>query len=408
MFDTTQDTLIGSAAYVDQQAGLPAELLELIRVTTPQGVVLVEEAAEDPDEPGEEDPANTLYGSDAAVQWLTQRARERRGYSALPLSLYDMTAIDFMRYMNEPDCRVEVPAMLADEVAAMLAQDAESAAAAAPAILRSIGEGEPETSASDVLASESWRMLDGLAQLSVPVLDSVAIDSSDAIERLTTALTLAQGESMESMTTGAKIAHVSRLQQLSNQLDLRQRLPVVLIQNRDRASSESAAQIQRMAQSLDIEWLGSSTSPLSGCPIVFFDYDAWESYLALAYIGAQETVRMPSTGREIQTVYAMLPANVVMCSHDHNGLPHAGYELAEVPGRARAVAGNGRVAAIQYAYSNALPSAITYRAGLSVLADSIGLDPDLAETMHSPMLVRVMHHEALTADIGVETNTPAK
>lgn len=408
MLETAQDTLIGSAAYVDQQAALPAEQLDLIRITTPQGVVLVEEGAEDPDAADGEDPANSLYGSAEAVQWLTQRASERRGYSALPLSLYDMTAIDFMRYLHEPDCRVEVPAMLADEVAAMLAQDAKIAAAQAPAILRSVGQGEPEASASEVMASDSWQLLDGLARLSVPLLDSVAIDGAAAIERLTDALTLAQGESMEGMTTIAKIAHVSRLQGLTNQLNLRQRLPVVLIQNRDRASSESAQQIQRMAQGLDMEWLGTSTSPLSGCPIVFFDYDAWDGVLSWANMGAQEIVTMPSTGRQIQTCYAMLPASAVLCSHDHNGQGHAAYELPEAPGRARAVAGNGRVAAIQYAYSNALPAAIDYRAGLIALADSIGLSPGMAETMHAPMLVRVMHHADLTADIGVETNTPAQ
>ena len=162
-----------------------------------------------------------------------------------------------------------------------------------------------------------------------------------------------------------------------------------------------------MAMGLDIDWLGASSSPLSGCPIVFFDYDAWQNVLPLSHIGSTELVRMPSTEREIQTAYALLPAGALLCSHNHQGLPCAGYELSEAPDRARAVAGNGRAAALQYAMANALPSAMVYRAGLKAVADSIGLDPELAESMPMPVLVRVMHHADLAAEIGVETNTPA-
>lgn len=418
MPDTTQNQdsshidlqfLPGSVEYVDQVTSIQtAEQLELIRITTPQGVVMVEEGDEDPDaEDGAEFSANSLYGTDEAISWLVDRASQRRGASALPLDLYSMSAIDFKRWLDEPDCQVEVPFSIAAEIEAILSQEAEDADAQQPAILRSIGEGEPEPSASDVLASESWQLLDGLALVSMPVLDSVTIDSSEAIERLTETITMEQGKSMEGMTTMAKIAHAGNLHKLSDQLELRQRLPMVTIQNRDRASSESAAQIQRMAMGLDIDWLGASSSPLSGCPIVFFDYDAWQNVLPAGQMGSTELVRMPSTGREIQTIYALLPAGVLLCSHDHMGLPCAGYELSEAPDRARAVAGNGRAAALQYAMAHGLPSTTAYRAGLKAVADSIGLDPGLADSMPMPVLVRVMHHADLVADIGVETNTPA-
>lgn len=418
MTDTTQDQhtgpidldfLPGSEAYVDQLASMmPADQLELIRITTPQGVVMVEEGSEDPDaDEGAEFAANSLYGADEAINWLVDRARQRRGASALPLDLYSMGAIDFKRWLDEPDCMVEVPFSIAGEIEAILAQDAEEADSQQPAILRSIGEGEAESTTSDVLGSDSWQLLDGLALVATPLLDSVTIDSAEAIDRLTETITMEQGKSMEGMTTMAKISHASHLHKLSDQLDLRQRLPQVTIQNRDRASSESAAQIQRMAMGLDIDWLGASSSPLSGCPIVFFDYDAWQNVLPIGQIGSTELVRMPSTGREIQTVYALLPAGVLLCSHNHQGLHCAGYELSEAPDRARAVAGNGRAAALQYAMANGLPSATAYRAGLKAVADSIGLDPELAESMPMPVLVRVMHHADLVAEIGVETNTPA-
>lgn len=417
MTDTTQTQdsslidlpfLPGSVEYVQQVgSSLPAEQLDMIRITTPLGVVMIEEGEEDPDaEDGAEFAANSLYGSDEAINWLIDRAHQRRGESALPLDIYSMSAIDFKRWLDEPDCVIEVPFVIAGEVDAMLATDAQETQAQMPAILRSVGEGEPEPSASETLASESWQLLDGLALVATPLLDSVTIDSTEAIARLTDTITLEQGKSMEDMTTMAKIAHASYLHKLSSQLELRQRLPLVTIQNKDRASAESAEQIQRMAMSLDIEWLGASSSPLSGCPIVFFDYDAWQNMLPASQTGSTELVRMPSTGREIQTLYALLPASVLLCSHNHQGLPCAGYELSEVPDRARVVAGNGRAAALQYAMANGLPSAMTYRAGLKAVASSIGLDPALAETMPMPVLVRVMHHADLAAEIGVETNTP--
>lgn len=168
----------------------------------------------------------------------------------------------------------------------------------------------------------------------------------------------------------------------------------VVLQNRDRSTAASVAQMNAIASSPDYLRTGASRTMDTGAPVVFGDLPAG------AVTGRTEMVA-DGRGERIQTQYAVVDAGDVLTSNHADGSPIAEY-AAGAPGKLRAVAGNARTAGLAEAYRR--NTAGTYKQELAQDATSLGIDPAAVAAMQSPILVRIMDAADVTADIGDRSN----
>lgn len=174
-----------------------------------------------------------------------------------------------------------------------------------------------------------------------------------------------------------------------------QALKHVVLQNRDREGAASIAQMQQIASNPDYNRVSISRQLGEGSPVVIDEVN-----LPDAQRGREE-VAVDGQGRSIRTRYAVVEATDLLASHTADGQAVKGYERGE-GGKLRAVAGNGRVAGIQRAYTNG--KAMDYRTSMQF--DQLhGVDPQVIAGMKAPVLVRTMSPVDVTADIGDRTNT---
>lgn len=168
----------------------------------------------------------------------------------------------------------------------------------------------------------------------------------------------------------------------------------VVLQNRDRTTAASIAQMNDIAASPDYIRVGPSREMSTGAPVVFGDMPS------SAVVGRNETV-VDGRGERIQVSYAVAEANDLISSNQADGTPVSEY-ASGVPGKLRSVAGNGRTAGLKAAYGR--NTASQYRNELEADASSIGVDPESIRRMSQPVLVRVMRSEDVTNDMGDRTN----
>ena len=140
--------------------------------------------------------------------------------------------------------------------------------------------------------------------------------------------------------------------------------PVVL-QNRDRTSAASIAQMQEIAANPDYLRTGPSRDMTSGAPIVFGELPQ------AALLGRMETV-VDGNGERMGTQYAVVDAGDLIASNNADGTTVAEY-ASGLPGKLRAVAGNGRTAGLQAAYQQG--TANNYAQELMNDAGALGIDP---------------------------------
>ncbi|MDD2711295.1 MAG: hypothetical protein PHU77_00105 [Simplicispira sp.] len=169
--------------------------------------------------------------------------------------------------------------------------------------------------------------------------------------------------------------------------------PVVL-QNRDRTSAASIAQMQEIAANPDYLRVGPSRDMTSGAPIVFGELPP------TALLGRPETV-VDGRGERMGTQYAVVDAGDLIASNNADGTAVAEY-ASGAPGKLRSVAGNGRTAGLQAAYQ--LGTAQRYRQELVGDAAALGVDAQALAAMQRPVLVRVMQGADVTRDMGDRTN----
>lgn len=167
-----------------------------------------------------------------------------------------------------------------------------------------------------------------------------------------------------------------------------------VLQNRNRAGIGSIRQIQNIANHPQYMMMSGSKMLSDGAPVISYgNYDN-------AAMG-RVTQAISADGTRYDVQYAVVDADDVLTSHDAMGMENPDYLSADTS-RKRAIAGNGRLAAMQLSYRNG--RAGDYRQEL--LADnSLGLDPDEVRKIKHPVLVRVMQPKDITADIGDKTNT---
>lgn len=167
-----------------------------------------------------------------------------------------------------------------------------------------------------------------------------------------------------------------------------------VLQNRNRATPSSIAQMQSIAAQPDYGRLGFSRDFANGAPVVAGGQVAPEQ------LGRQD-VAVASDGRRIPVQYAVVEASDVLPSNQADGTPNADYGNQAVQ-RIRAIAGNGRIAGLQQAYrKGTTPGYLN-----ELAADTLhGVNPDAIRRMRAPVLVRMMPADQVSADIGDVSNT---
>ncbi len=167
-----------------------------------------------------------------------------------------------------------------------------------------------------------------------------------------------------------------------------------ILQNRNRSTPTSIAQMQSISQAPDYGRLGFSRDFANGAPVVA-GLDLEPELLG------RTDLAVAADGRRIPVQYAVVEADQVLASNNADGTPNADYGRQELDAL-RAIAGNGRIAGLQAAYRAG--NAEGYKAEL---ADDgrHGVSPEAIARMRAPVLVRVMPREAVTRDIGDVSNT---
>lgn len=165
-----------------------------------------------------------------------------------------------------------------------------------------------------------------------------------------------------------------------------------ILQNRDRSSNSSVMQMKSMANNLDYGRTGYSRDLANGAPVVSY------GSVPAVQLGRKDFA-VDSKGSRIPVQYAVLEADDILTSNDINGMSNHEYGN---PQRVNAIAGNGRITAMQYAYAH--NTAGNYRQEFE--ADDLhGINPQIIKSMKHPVLVRVMPTENITEDIGDRSNT---
>lgn len=244
-----------------------------------------------------------------------------------------------------------------------------------------------------------WALFDGVVRVTHPLLDS--IDDNTVLRQLLEDLKTAQAGREVVTTPFQRMALDERIRTLIRRIEMRKSTAPVRLQNRDRSTAASIAQVNSIASNPDPDLLGYSKVATDGAPMVFSDYD--EVRIPAPQLGRKDRVTFAKDMSKVVVQYAVVEADAVMVSHDANGAVVEGYDATEAPGKLRAVAGNGRAAGIKLAYARG--TADSYKAGLIDDYLLLGIDPDAIAALAQPMLVRVMLHADVTADIGDKTNT---
>lgn len=170
----------------------------------------------------------------------------------------------------------------------------------------------------------------------------------------------------------------------------------IVLQNRSRSNKASVEQMESIARSLDYYRVGTSNDFNSGSPVISFgQYDS-------NCFGNKETLVM-ANGKHLDVQYAVVEAGDVLTSHNAHGSERSEY-FSDDPSKKRAIAGNGRMAAIQLSYRSHKEQAAKYKQALLDNAAKHGCSPDVISSMQNPVLVRIMQPKDVTKDIGDQTN----
>jgi hypothetical protein len=167
------------------------------------------------------------------------------------------------------------------------------------------------------------------------------------------------------------------------------------IQNRDRSTPASIAQMTKIASEPDYSRVSMSRDYGTGAPIVA------GNEINPAQLGRTDTVTGPD-GKKVPVQYGVIEAGEVIPSHNADGTKNAAYVDPSVPAF-RAIT-NGRVAGLQAAYVQG--TATDYRNAL-ISDDLHGIDKGVIEGMKNPMLVRVMPMDQVNKNTGDVSNTGA-
>lgn len=167
----------------------------------------------------------------------------------------------------------------------------------------------------------------------------------------------------------------------------------VVLQNRDRSSKSSIAQMKSIASNPDYGRLGYSTSLANGAPVI-----GYADSIPAEQLG-KESFMVDSEGKRYPTQYAVVDADSVLTSNAIDGTHNASYY--EDNGAMKAIAGNGRITALNEAYRLGTIGKYLEEFKNDALH---GVHKAVIEKLKKPILVRIMRNEDITADIGDISN----
>ena len=167
----------------------------------------------------------------------------------------------------------------------------------------------------------------------------------------------------------------------------------VIIQNRNRSNKVSVMQMKKIAIKPDYARLGYSSDFGSGAPVIA--YGAFKP----EQLGRVANAVMHN-GDRFKVQYAVVEAGDVLTSNDIDGNTNKSY-FDNSTDRSRAIAGNGRITALQESYKQG--KADEYKR--EFLEDDLhGISPSVIKRMKQPILVRVMQAKDVSSDIGDRSN----
>ncbi|QXN70910.1 putative methyltransferase [Bacillus phage vB_BspP_Dartukuta] len=171
-----------------------------------------------------------------------------------------------------------------------------------------------------------------------------------------------------------------------------------VLQNRDRTSQDSINQMRSISNNPDYSRLKTSGFLSDGAPVVVDE----NIQIPASQMGVTDTA---SAGNERFNVqYAVVEADQLMTSNSIDGTTNAEYQTGAA-GKARAIAGNGRITGLQSAWAKG--NASQYKADMA--ADRMhGIDPAVIEGMRNPVLVRLLPQDQVTDNIGDLSNRDEK
>lgn len=166
-----------------------------------------------------------------------------------------------------------------------------------------------------------------------------------------------------------------------------------VLQNRDRSTPGSITQMRNIAADPDYERVSFSRELANGAPVVSFGTVPAEQRGRVDYAKAADGTRIP-------VQYAVVESDTIDTSNGIDGSVNPAYP--EKNGRIKAIAGNGRITGISYAYKAGRASG--YRQRLISDAALTGVNPTVIEGMRSPVLVRLMPGKLVKGNIGDLSN----
>lgn len=166
----------------------------------------------------------------------------------------------------------------------------------------------------------------------------------------------------------------------------------VVLQNRDRDTVASVAQMNRIAAKPDYYLASTSRSLQDGAPIVSFGSLPDNEHLGIG------DVVVASGGRRVPVQYAVVEADSILTSNDYLGNANASYGD---PSQINAIAGNGRVTGIREGYNRG--TAEQYKADM-IADQSHGIKPEVIAKMEKPILVRFVSKEDVTSKLIDDSN----
>ena len=168
-----------------------------------------------------------------------------------------------------------------------------------------------------------------------------------------------------------------------------------ILQNRERSSPTSIAQMNAIANKPDYSRVSYSNSFLEGAPVVFGAQKLPEDQ-----VGRKGAIVSAKTNRKIPVQYAVVDSDQLIASNAVDGSSIPEYVNPQFAGL-KAVT-NGRVAGLKEGYVRGTMG--QYKQDL--IADDIhGISPDVINRLKNPILVRVMPQDQVTKDIADESNT---
>lgn len=171
----------------------------------------------------------------------------------------------------------------------------------------------------------------------------------------------------------------------------------VNLQNRNRGSAASVAQMSAIARNPDYLRLGPSRTPDSGAPMVFAVGNDLNRIAVDAF--GREDVAVMSDGQRVPFRYAVVDANSLEPSHFADGRTNPAFSQ-NVNGTLKAL-NNGRTAGLRAAHE--LGTAGQYLQDLTADAAQHGIDPAVIERTPNPVLVRVYDEASNTKGMAAKS-----